>query len=196
MVSLRIRIFIALLPILSAVEGQSASRLAGCPDPVSLASGLVKLNSASWPDVDESTLRAIWPNEIGGSVCHEGTCTEFAHHGRIINDHPECAESFDFNGKLKDATVVPGLNSLTINYSTRTRTEAVAVTQTLAKAVGLSARDLATIGRDADQQFSWTESRRERHLVRVDVHLAKQGALWWLIFHFARDVLPADWPGK
>jgi hypothetical protein len=90
---------------------------------------------------------------------------------RVINSHCECCETFAFDvGRSSDGSSSEHLNNVIVHYSARSQERVVDAARELAKAVGVSNRDVAKVGDDSVQRYEWKDSRahvQENYLLEV-----------------------------
>jgi hypothetical protein len=131
-----------------AANGQThSSHLTGCPNLPALAAALEKLQNNRWEDLNQIRVQDMWPTEL---LCEDSDgCGTLTNRGRIISSFPECAEIFNFDIGTKQLT--GGI----IYYSTSRKRDTIVAARVLAKSIGVSKSDLATIGNDPDQGFHW-----------------------------------------
>ena len=101
------------------------------------------------------------------------------------------AKRFSFDDKQSQSEAQSGqLNNVIINYSGRERKDVVAAGRMIAAATGLSADDVAKIGRDSAQSFHWERQRvRQRYFFAMEVHLTQRAMSWELNVNIGRHQL-------
>jgi hypothetical protein len=175
---------VLILVAFTRLEAKEA-RLAGCPDPIAVAAGLARLQQSGWQEVSVDRLRAIWPTPLEGLDCTADTCSSLWTKGRIIDGHCECCETFFFDARHGDDGIGgEHLNNIVINFSAGRREDVVSTAKTLAAASGLPAGDVASIGREALQNFHWYSTRQQRReMLGVEIHIVRRASLWELYFN-------------
>jgi len=167
------------------------NRLEGCPDPAKLALGLNALQNRKWVNLSVESVLEIWPSSLRGETC-EPHCIRLFSEGRIIRGAYECAESLHFDtSKADGGTLQTRLESVTIDYSTRTRKDRDAVERTLIS--GLHMGDDAeegygvTTGLGRFRSIAWTDHEPERRSCSLDLQHTRVNTRWLLIFGLSCD---------
>jgi hypothetical protein len=174
--------------------GQTAEpRLEGCPAPAAIAAGLRALRDMDWRDVSVARVQKMWPTPIRALECEDAkACSSMIHEGRIINNEIECAEVFNFDiTRNEDGTADEHLRGITIHYTTATRTVSVAVAREFSTAIGLSASDTSTVGRENNQWFRWETDPHRKLPAALDLRWLRIRGNWYFFFAFGREPFTA-----
>ncbi len=185
------RVF-ALAVLVPMLGSQVANQLEGCLDPNAITAALERIRVTDWRNVSLRGLRSIWPTELDALDCDTEVCHSVWSKDRIIKGHCQCCATFYFD--VKHDSEGPSrreeLQNIIINYTGHHREEIVAAARAFAKASGLPESDLATIGNDAVQNFSWESTRgSEKDIYGVELRFTRQGALWELYFNVGRHTI-------
>jgi hypothetical protein len=170
----------------------SASRaptgpLEGCPEPSVTARALAQLQRADWQGMTIAKLQATWPTQLDGLDCEAKGCTSVWSKGRIIGGHCECCETFFFD--VDDAagkSHKEHLDVVVINYSASSREELVSVARDFAKAVGLAADKIDTVGQEASQEYSLAQGAAGEPSF-LNLRWTRRGTVWTLNFYLSHD---------
>jgi hypothetical protein len=179
------RLLVVVFAFAVAANSQTRNgRLEGCPNPTAIAAALEKVQHSLWQDMSVARVQAIWPTELLGASCDSTTCSSVESKGRIISGRYECSEVFLFDVKRGDGeTPVERLNNLVIHYSTSQKTATIEAAKLMAKALGLSGRDLAILGNATQHDFHWDSGNEE--ISRLAVEVNQQGSVWTITLNFS-----------
>src|SRR5439155_20835068 len=122
-----------------------------------------------------------------GLDCEAKGCTSVWSKGRIIGGHCECCETFFFDvdegaGKSRKER----LDVVVINYSASSRDELVGVARGFAKAVGLAADNIDTVGHEASQEYSLEQGAAGEPSF-LNLRWTRRGTVWTLNFYLSHD---------
>ncbi len=184
--------------VLVVGNSQASNQLEGCPDPKVIADALEKIKDAGWQNVSLQRLREVWPTELSAADCGAEASLSAWSKDRIIKDHCQCCTTFFFVQQDQSETKGERLQNIVINYTGRRREEIVAAARGLARATGLGDSDLATVGNDTVQNFTWkgTRGNDKDDLYGLEVRFTRQGALWELYFNVSRHTIAPPSAGK
>ena len=149
--------------------------LTGCPDRLLLERGLQQLSKSDWQSLTPASLQTIWPTKLDGLDCTNGTCQSVWSKDRIISGHCECCETFVFGNEDPASKDAVHLNNVIINYTVKSRSDAIATLKMFTKAMGVAQHDVDSIGRTAEQTFHLSAGRTERD---IETRITQQRERW------------------
>ena len=165
------------------------ARPLGCADPDVIGKALMALSNADWNNISETVLPTMWPTEISPIDCSAGACQTLGRQDRVINNECECCELFhlEVDRSDKGGAIKERLRSIVIYYSATNREETLLSARKLARALGLSEADAATIGREPQQHFYWDVDRgNQKEIALMDARLMHQQSTWKIYFLLSR----------
>jgi len=183
----RVQLEIILVLVACGSSVASESRLVGCPNPDAIATAMSKLEQTDWHELTSTQVRAIWPENLNSVPCERDKgCRMLGSNGRIIENHCECCEVFDFDLK-HDADDTDELRNIIIHYSARDRQEVVGVAKKIARAVGLPDSKLATVGKNRIQKYEWQNSKGRATETDLELQFTRLGAVWEVYLALAHE---------
>jgi hypothetical protein len=174
-----ILVVVATLFIDPAWSGPSQRQ--GCTNPDVLRKALKTISESDWNGISETNLQSMWPMEISPTDCNDGAYQTMSHEGRVINNDCECCELFHFqiDSGSKAGSIKERLHGIVIHYSEADSEEILPVARSLARAVGLSEADTATIKRETRQHFDWDINRgKQKEIATLDLEITHQRQGW------------------
>ena len=161
-----------------AARGQTRDgRLEGCPNPTTIAAALEKVQHSRWQDLTVKRVQSMWPTELLGASCDSVACSSIESKGRIIDGRYECSEAFQFDVKRDGESATERLNNIVIHYSASDKKSTTDAMKTMARAIGLSDRDLQRIsGEESQRDFHWDSAQGE--LSTLFVEFSHKGTVW------------------
>ena len=187
---MKLQLLFAIISLVGPLSGATATpRLEGCADAPEIAKALAKLEEKDWQEVSLAQLRPIWPTELVGLSCDSDVCHSVWSKDRIIGGHCQCCATFSFKVQAgENGPRNAQLDEVIINYAALQREEIVAIAKAFAKASGLGAADLATVGRDSVQNFHWSSLRgKHQELSGIEVRISREGRVWELYLNWGRN---------
>jgi len=175
---------------LSARAQGAPTRMLGCEDPDVMSKALKGISNSDWNDISETSLPSMWPMEISPADCNAGACQTVWSQDRVIGNECECCELFHFQVDRNDqgGLIKERLEGIVIHYSATDRGEILMAAKKLARALGLSGSDTATVGRQPQQQFYWyVDSGKQKEIALLEVQVTHQRLMWKVSFFFSRQ---------
>ncbi|MFZ3201127.1 MAG: hypothetical protein ACLQMT_01040 [Candidatus Acidiferrales bacterium] len=185
-----------LLPILALgiamaiANGKAEVDFEGCQDPDAIAKALTELHQSDWHAITLGKLRSIWPRELSDEECDPNGCAGAQSLDRVISGRYECCATFLF--RMQGSETAPQtewLHNVVIDYSTRNRSDLVAVAKKFTAALGLQGSDLNAVGKDRDQTFGWaTSGKNGKELSLIFLTFHSEGDHWQLILNSSQNI--------
>lgn len=173
-----------LTPVVCAA--QQNSRLEGCAEPKVVARVLGIMRQDNSRPISVEQFRAMWPTELSDVEVGSETSRTLRSDDRILKSHCQCCESFTFNVRQEGGIALLELHSATVNYSARRRDTLAATAKLLARAVGLGANDLKTVGTEPWQHYQWEKIKGPEHRLYVmELSFTREAGLWKMYFSTA-----------
>jgi len=109
-----------------------------------------------------------------------------------VRGHCQCCATFNFDiTKRGVGPETEQLQNVVINYTSINRDQLVATARSLAEASGMKQVDLARIGKDPEQNFTWEEKDNTKDMYGIELHFTSKGKMWELYFNVGRNVTDA-----
>ncbi len=179
----------AALPLLillapAVCAARQDGRLEGCVEPKTIAAVLGGLRPDNPRPLTVERLREMWPTyPVDAQVVSSDDSRFFKSDDRILGGHCECCETFGFKVVREGAAAPRELHNVIVNYSARRRAALVETASLFARALGLGAADLKTVGAEDWQDFRWEKYKgEERRLYAIDLRFAREAGLWKMYF--------------
>ena len=156
-----------------------------------MSKALKGISDSDWNDISETKLPSLWPTEISPIDCNAGACQTLGRQDRVINNECECCELFHLQVDRNDkgGVIKERLHSIVIYYSATGREETILAAKKLARSLGLSDADAATIGREPQQHFYWdVDHGKLKEIALMDVQLTHQESIWKVYFLVSRHI--------
>jgi anti-sigma regulatory factor (Ser/Thr protein kinase) len=161
-----------------AANGQIRDgRLEGCPNVTTIGVALENVQHSRWQDLTVKRVQSMWPTELLGASCDSVACSSIESKGRIIDGRYVCSEAFQFDVKRDGESAVERLNNIVIHYSASDKKSTTDAIKIMARAIGLSDRDLQRIsGEESQRDFHWDSAQGE--LSTLFVEFSHKGTVW------------------
>ena len=167
-------------------SAQQAGRLEGCVEPEIITTVLGEMRQENSRRISLEQFRAMWPTElVGAEVNPPPDSLSLRSKDRILKGHCQCCETFMFNVRQGGGATPLQLRGVTVNYSARGRATLVEMSRRFARAVGLGAADLKTVGAQQWQNYQWEVKGEERRAYLIDLRFTREDGLWKMFFRTA-----------
>jgi hypothetical protein len=177
-------LFMSMVLTPAVCPAQQEGRLEGCVDPQIIATVLGELRPENSRPLSVEQFRAMWPTELAtADVKSTDNSLFFRSDDRILSNRCQCCESFRFKARQEGWAGPLVMQGVTVNYSARRRGTLAETAQLFARAVGLGAADLKTVGAEELQNYQWEKFKgEERRLYVIELRFTREEGLWKMFF--------------
>lgn len=188
---LKAALFMAMALAPAVCAARQEGPLEGCVAPRIIARVLEELRQENSRPMSVGQFRAMWPTELAAAnVKSSDNSLFFRSNDRILKNHCQCCESFRFKAGREGWAGPLELQGVTVNYSARQRGTLVEAAQLFARAAGLGAADLKTVGAEEWRNYQWEKFKgEERRLYVIELRFTREEGLWKMFFSAAFHVV-------
>lgn len=184
---LRAVLFMSMALAPAVCAARQGGRLEGCVAPRVIATVLGELRPEKSRPLSVAQFRAMWPTELSAAdVKSTDNSLFFQSDDRVLRSRCQCCESFKFRAGQEGWGGPLELQGVTVNYSARRRGALAEMAQLFARAVGLGAAELKTVGAEGSQNYQWDKFRgEERRRYVIELRFTRERGLWEMFFSTA-----------